>query len=289
VVFEGNAPADVRKNLRLQKLLSAPGKSDVAAPVAWVGEPVAIKDPTSIPFRRVSGANLLIIGQQEESAMAVLNSAIISLAAQHRLASARFVILDGTPGDSALAGTFQRVESAVSNNVQIVDYRAVPDAVAEVYAEMLRRQSAEDPHPPAIYLIIYGLQRYRALRHQEESFSFSSSDDGPKPPQPDKHFAELLREGPALGIHTLAWCDTPVALERTLDRASMREFDNRILFQMSASDSSNLIDSPAAGKLGFHRALAYSEEQGTLEKFRPYALPQQAWLDEVAKQLKSRA
>ena len=61
----------------------------------------------------------------------------------------------------------------------------------------------------------------------------------------------------------------------------MREFDNRVLFQMSASDSSNLIDSPLANKLGFHRALFYSEEQGTNEKFRPYALPSPEWLDHV--------
>ena len=42
---------------------------------------------------------------------------------------------------------------------------------------------------------------------------------------------------------------------------------------MSANDSSNLIDSPAAGKLGAHRALYFSEELGTLEKLRPYGVP----------------
>ena len=30
----------------------------------------------------------------------------------------------------------------------------------------------------------------------------------------------------------------------------MREFDNRILFQMSSNDSSTLIDTPVASKLG---------------------------------------
>ena len=68
----------------------------------------------------------------------------------------------------------------------------------------------------------------------------------------------------------------------------MREFDNRILFQMSASDSSNLIDSPAANKLGFHRALAFSEEQGVLEKFRPYAMPTKEWLADVKEKLSKR-
>jgi len=92
-----------------------------------------------------------------------------------------------------------------------------------------------------------------------------------------------------VGMHVLAWCDTPAAVERTLDRASLREFDNRVLFQMSASDSSNLIDSPLANKLGQNRALAYSEEHGTIEKFRPYALPEGEWLQRVRERFGSRS
>jgi hypothetical protein len=288
VVFEGNAPADIRKNRRLEQFISALQPPATSAPLAWVGEPVAIKDPTAVPLRRVSGANLLIIGQQEEGSLALMLSSLISLAAQHSRAGAQFVVFDGTPADSPMAGMFDRVRAAMPHESRSVDYRAVPESIAEIHAEMLRRQGSGDLQPPGIYLLIYGLQRYRVLRHQEESFSFSSSDDAVKPPQTDRQFADLLREGPAVGIHIITWCDTPAAVERTLDRASMREFDHRILFQMSASDSSNLIDSPAAGKLGFYRALAYSEEQGTLEKFRPYALPDKRWLDEITANLKSR-
>ncbi len=47
---------------------------------------------------------------------------------------------------------------------------------------------------------------------------------------------------------------------------------------MSAPDSTQLIDSPQAGKLGLRRALFYNEEEGVLEKFRPYALPEEEWL-----------
>ena len=50
---------------------------------------------------------------------------------------------------------------------------------------------------------------------------------------------------------------------------------------MSATDSSSLIDSPAASRLGVHRALLYSDEQGTTEKFRPYGLPTPEWLASV--------
>ena len=50
---------------------------------------------------------------------------------------------------------------------------------------------------------------------------------------------------------------------------------------MSANDSSNLIDSPAATMLGLHRALFHNERLGTLETFRPYAMPEDAWLEEI--------
>ena len=86
----------------------------------------------------------------------------------------------------------------------------------------------------------------------------------------------------------IAWADTAATLERTLDRAAMREFDHRILFQMSASDSSNLIDSPSANKLGQNRALAYSEEQGVMEKFRPYAIPDESFLNHLRDRLAAK-
>ena len=153
---------------------------------------------------------------------------------------------------------------------------------------MTRRQSADLGDVPSIYFFVYGLQRYRALRKSEDSFGGFSMGDEEKKADPGKQFADLLREGPALGMHVVAWCDTPASVERTLDRTMMREFDNRILFQMSANDSSNLIDSPAANKLGANRALAYSEEQGVMEKFRPYGLPDKDWLQQVKKALEAR-
>jgi hypothetical protein len=60
----------------------------------------------------------------------------------------------------------------------------------------------------------------------------------------------------------------------------------RVAFQMSAEDSSNLIDTPAASKIGQHRALFQNEEDGIMEKFRPYSIPSNEWLSWVGEQLK---
>ena len=57
--------------------------------------------------------------------------------------------------------------------------------------------------------MIYGLQRYRSLRKAEDDFSFSSmgSGDEPKKANTGKQFADLLKEGPTVGVHVCAWCD----------------------------------------------------------------------------------
>ena len=288
VVFEGNAPAELSNNAQLASLLQSPSwPPPVAAPAAWLGEPVAIKGPTAVLLRRQSGSNVLIIGQQDEPAMAIMAAALISLAAQHSPATARFYVMDGSPVDSPLAKVFPAVAAAIPHNVRLVAWREVPSAINELAMEVQRRQESDHHDAPSIYVFIYGLQRYRFLRRQEETFSLTASDED-KAPAPDKQFADILREGPPLGIHVLAWADTPVTVERTFDRPTLREFDNRVLFQMSASDSSNLIDSPLANRLGFHRALVYSEELGTLEKFRPYGLVTSAFLERVRQCLAAR-
>src|SRR5581483_8649015 len=226
-VFEGNAPADIRKNRKLELILQTSTRL-AGPPLAWVGDPVAIKEPTAIALRRQSGSNVIIIGQQEESAMALVISMMISLSAQHAKDACSFVLLDGTPADSHFSGVLPSMAAVVPNQTKVVEYRAVPEAIAEVHSEMQRRLADHITDAPSIYVIVYGLQRYRALRKSEESFAFSMNDEEKKP-QPDKQFAELLREGPPLGIHIITWCDTPAAVERTLERAAMREFDHRIL------------------------------------------------------------
>ncbi|NLG43126.1 MAG: DNA translocase FtsK, partial [Phycisphaerae bacterium] len=336
IVFEGNSPADIRQNRLLARLLESPaaaaahgreaGAMATLAPQAWLGEAVAIKDPTAAVFRRQSGDNVLIVGQRDDAALALMASTMVSLAAQLPPQAARFVVLDvrpateeraesestGTPserqdalgtsssGAGALTGAssvtgaanvpgakgqpvteLREVAAALPHETRFVAWRDVAAAIGELTAETQRRVQADDLSAPAVFLFIFGLQRYRMLRRREEEFSFSV-DREDQPPAPDKQFAELLREGPPVGVHIVAWSDTLATLERTLERQSVGEFDYRVLFQMSAADSSHLIDTLDANRLGFYRALLYSEEHGLFEKFRPYAAPDTAWLSQAA-------
>jgi ABC-type iron transport system FetAB ATPase subunit len=287
VVFEGNAEADVGENHLLREALgdSRSDSSTMGAPLrAWLGDALAINDLTAAIFRRQNGSNLLIAGQQDKTALGMLTSAVVSLAGQN--AAAQFYLIDGRQADAPTAGPWARLPDVLPQTVRLAGWRGAAGVVGELAAELERRQKAPETEAPPVFLVIHGLQRCRDLRRREDDFGFARpGDEGPNPP---KQFADLLRDGAALGIHALLWCDTVLNLQRTLDRAGLRELSMRVLFQMSIADSSNLIDNPLAGKLGMHRALFASEEDGRLEKFRPYGIPSDEWLGWVKEQLHGR-
>jgi S-DNA-T family DNA segregation ATPase FtsK/SpoIIIE len=304
IVFEGNLPADPSLNPLLASILAATTWPEPPrAALAWLGAAIAIKDPTAAVFRRQAGANLLAVGQQPEAAVGMLTTAIVSLAAQFEpgraadategngspaATGARFFVLDGMLPDAPEAGWFRRLAGVLPHAMTVVTSRDVPRIIGEIAAEVSRRESASGDEAPPWFLIAFDLGRLRDLRKADDDFGFGGLGED-KPANPARQFAHILREGPALGVHTLAWCDSYNNVQRVLDRQGMRDFEVRVLFQMSGGDSSNLIDSPAAGKLGVHRALLYSEEQGQLEKFRPYGLPGEAWLAAVRLQLDARS
>ncbi|HTU21757.1 MAG TPA: FtsK/SpoIIIE domain-containing protein [Gemmataceae bacterium] len=290
IVFEGNAPAVVSRNHLLEECLANPVTAETEnrrEQRAWLGEAMAINELTAAPFRRHHGSNLLLIGQQEEMSLGMLATAVVSLASQMgRSESTRFYVVDGRQAEPPTDGPLARLPEVLPQTIRLSGWRDVPAILTELSAEIERRQKDTTP-APSVYLVLFGVQRLRDLRKQEDDFSFMrKGEDGANPAQ---QFATLLRESSPLGIHTLMWCDTLNNLQRTLDRQSMRELTMRVVFQMNVSDSSNLIDSPAASKLGMHRALFFNEEDGRLDKFRPYGLPSETWLKRVQEQLHARA
>ena len=172
-------------------------------------------------------------------------------------------------------------------HARLVDRRELQTVLTEMAREIDRRQKTHEGEEPPLFLFLYGLQRFRELRKPEDDFSFSRRGEEAAA-NPAKQFVTILLEGPAVGVHTVVWCDTLNNVQRAFERQGLRDFEMRVLFQMSAADSSNLIDSPAAGKLGLYRALFYSEEKGQPEKFRPYGLPDDSWLDWVKEQLQAK-
>jgi S-DNA-T family DNA segregation ATPase FtsK/SpoIIIE len=291
IVFEGNLPADVQKNPLLNRLLESTVWPEAPrADFAWLGDAIAIKDPTAIVFRPQSGSNVLIVGQNDEAALAMMMMGTLGIAAQHPPVgpqASRFYLLDGSPVDSALSGQLGRLKEVLPHPVTNVTWRELAAAYGELAAEIKRRQESTSDDLAPVYIVIFDVQRFRDLRKSDDDFGYSRHDEN-TPAPPSKLFGDVLRDGPPVGIHTILWCDSVNNMNRTLDRQGMKEFENRILFQMSANDSSTLIDTPAASKLGENRALYYSEEENRIEKFRPYGVPERAWLEAVKQKFAAR-
>lgn len=294
IVFEGNIPADPSRNGALFDLVDSATRArqtapPSAAPVAWLGEAVAITGPTAVAFSRRSGANLLLVGQDPEAAGGIMATCLIALTAQVRSVEAdaapslpRFHLFAGeTP--AANPRRWQAVLDVLPERVRVTGPDAAAAALAEIAAEVARRQQERlTAHP--IFIIIDDLSRFRDLRKSDDDFGFGGFDRD-KAATPGQLLAGVLRDGPAVGVHLLVWCDSYNNVERWFSRQVLREFEMRVAFQMSAADSSNLIDAPAAARLGANRALVYSDERGTTEKFRPYGPPSAEWLAWLKQQL----
>jgi len=277
IVFEGNVPADLSRNDLLKPWLDD-HQTAGAFVSAWLGEAVAIKDPTAAVFRNQSGANLLVLGQQDRSAAHLIFSLLVSLCAQLRNTPEREKSLHLVLGQSVDEDVAQECRILGEHwPIQIAGVRELSAILNDLVADCDRRLKGEAGAP--CFLVLFGLHRLRDLRRDESDFGFSSKPDQPLTPQ--KQFLQLVREGPAVGIHTVVWCDNLANLQRSIDRPDLREFEMRVCFQMSATDSSTLLDNPAASKLGPYRALFFAEDQGKLEKFRPYGLPPKEWLQEI--------
>jgi hypothetical protein len=335
-----DAPAAVRERRRraLVRLLSTPPARANTVLVAHLfniqdAANISLAEGAAAVFRPLGGANLLVIGQNEEAARGLFTAACLSLAAQlpsrdltpqppsprgkgekspsPHPASGRdpggrsatdagpdrggvgegsaaiFTVFDGTPDDSDDAEHFSKLATKLPGAAAPTRAGVAP-ALTELAAEMDRRHRGESADRTPRFLFVFGVHRFRDLRKAEEEFGFGRRGGGEREPSPGERFNALLRDGSPVGIHVVVWCDSLTNLNRTFDRPQLREFALRVLFQMSATDSSTLMDTPAAAKLGRTRALFLTEETERAEKFRPYGLPSPEWLDRACEKLRAR-
>ncbi len=285
IIFEGNAPADVRENLLLRGLLEAEAIQPARSARIWLGAPNSIKGPTEAVFQAQSGNHLLIVGQRDEAALAILSVALVSLAAQFPRDAVQLFVFDGSPPESSHRNCLEQLVATIPHPVTLVRPNDLPEIMSR-FSEDLKARAGGDQsgRHPATFLFFHGLQRFGRLRY-EEDFSFTSGD-AEAPASPAAQLNTIITEGAPLGFHVVAYCDTYNNVNRFLSRKAFSEFEMRVLFQMSANDSASLIDNPKANTLGLHRAVYYNEQEGHLEVFRPYALPDGTWIDQAARNLR---
>ena len=265
-VFEGNIPGDISRNTDFRNLLNseAGGRN-----LLILGEPNAIRPAQSVLFENVTGQNMLIIGQNEESSLAIILAGISSLALSHENEKVCFYIFDGSSADQPREETFLKLTESLPHEINIIKPNNAEEAVSEI-----KNRMSEDKK---IFLFFHGYQKFRKLK-QEESFSWDDEEQSS-----GKTIAEIFSEGPENSVHSILWCDSWNSLSRMAPRKILNDFEYRVLYQISQADSVSLMDAPDASRLGLHTALLFNDQSGDASKFRPFALPGQEWNESLSK------
>ena len=258
VVFEGREPVDV----------SALGDAVLTRQEATVslrlplGLPLTLGDPLAAMLRREPGGNLLLVGDEAEAypALTVAMTILSREAAEVHICDFGAVDAPWAPALELLAG---------ANKVAVVRSRQAAETLtnlAEVVQERIRLQ---DYKSAPLVLIVAGMHRAR---------EFDALDDSSL----NGVLEAVLRDGPDVGVHTVAWCDRLVSLDRRLSSAGQREFGLRLLGAMSKEDSYRLIDSDLASQLQPSQMVFDDHDRARTSRLRRFQQPPIEWVSRIA-------
>jgi hypothetical protein len=233
-----------------------------------IGESVAIEPALRLPISDSAGRNLLLVGSNDRMAGHCLSLWIASAVKSLPIAShdkLQLAIFDGQAGDSE-RGLGAKLAGLVPQ-MELADSRSAVPLLERLHQQLKDRISQCHGSWEPVLWCVSPLERFRDFRKSDD---FSFGDSGT--PAPDAVFQELLREGPAVGMHAIVWAQNASSIPRWLPRQSMQDFELRALMTMSAQDSNNLIDQPTAQKMNANVMLLYDDATGRITKFRPYEL-----------------
>jgi S-DNA-T family DNA segregation ATPase FtsK/SpoIIIE len=189
---------------------------------------------------------------------------VLSAAVQLSPADVSFTIADLAPPSSPMRGFFAELAD-LPHDVTIVPPRAA-DAALETLAMDLdeRLESTAAFAGAERFLVIAGLRRWPDLIPEDEYGETTGPQD---------LLARLVREGPEVGIHVVAWADSYATAEQVFRRKGLRQFALRTAMHMDIAESDDLLGMQDAARLAGDRALFRDTDwpDGKIEKFKPFS------------------
>ena len=265
IIFRGDSLSYLEANETLATLAPLAKPKSIRL---WLGEPVTIDEDVCAIFRKQSGSNLLVVGLAEELTTNLLICALISIVLQHEAESAAFYFLNFLNVDEEIHQYPKAYFGNIPFKTTFGKNKDVEKILESLKAEVEQRLENETGGKN-IYLTLFATQRGRKFRKGDfDSLSPAGTN-----------LSFILREGPDVGVFVLMHADTLNNMDRCFESGIRNEFAQRVALQMSADDSTNLLDTSSAAKLGNNRAYYYDETEGILKKLKPYTQPNQMWFE----------
>ncbi|MFE9689968.1 FtsK/SpoIIIE domain-containing protein [Micromonospora sp. NPDC005806] len=193
----GSPPPTVFRGYEAPRLVDDPGwaalRPGAEPPLALVGRTVDVAgSPAAVRLDATPGRHLAVVGTAAVGAD-VLRSATLSLARQHLPGTARFLLAPLAPGTTGLADDLAMTLAAARHPVRRLDTAQLRAHLAELVAAT---GEARPEVPVRTYLVVFGMDAAAGTLAAADPATFRSGHDD---------LRDVLRQGPASGVHLLGW------------------------------------------------------------------------------------
>lgn len=253
-VFEGNA--EVRAD-DYEPSLYRGGGQGVTIPV---GAPMSMEPPVSTQFERGPGSNLLVVDVEGLGNLAVL---ITSLLAQRVEVTA----IDFAAIEQEWEPVF---DTLVAEGLDKLNRRRIHEVVDLLAKEVAQRHANSDYRAAPKVLTLIGVHRARELDPDDYD------DDSLL-----TKVRRLVKDGPEVGVHVIAWSDRKASLDRRFDSQTLREFGLRFLGRMSEDDSRSLADTEQAAAITPAQLVFDDFDKAVTIVARRLGFPGPEWIGDV--------
>ena len=215
-VHDGHAVARVEQR-NLLDLIGDPNRREARRmPRLWLGDPIGTGPPIEAVLHRRDGANLLAVTPDPDLGQGVVISAMLSALLVHG-ENLGVLALDFMPPEAGFTEA-TKVLAGSGWTVQLARRRNISKVVDIIHRVVQDRLATSETRAKPVLFVMNGLSRARDL---------AVATDGETHPD-DEHLLGIieavLRDGPEVGVHTLAWSESIPALNRRLPKSAVREF-----------------------------------------------------------------
>jgi hypothetical protein len=281
VVFDGHGRPLLSSCSALDGAASP--RAQDAAPRMWLGAPMSLQESVCVEWQRESKQNFLIVDTDEEEATGLIGAAWVSLLDTVAPRVQQFSLLDlGTPR-KAWSNALTSIRMAAGQRVIDMQRDALLDGLGSFAGAVDSRTSSRVYDAPPVFLILNGIHRLRELQNATGSFGARMGAAGQR--TVSEVLGSILRDGPYVGVHVIAWCDTAENVRRLLEPGKLRGEFGIVAAGRQPEDtlSRSLVGSGKAATIGANRMVLVNSG-GDAEPcvFRPYGLPEIHWLEAMA-------
>jgi hypothetical protein len=251
-IFRGDIMAKINKE---NHPINNPENLKFKALRLWIGEPVSMDPDYFIDVKQVSSQNLIVIGNNEDSA-ALFSSIIYSLKQQQNKIEKLHIINPLTDVDDG----FEYFNKAFGEfeKIQFTKVSELDNLLDEINTTIENRKNSNQTAENVMF-VLNSINKIPRLREDHLECLF------------DRLFT-ILNEGPELGVHCFIHCDSLLSLKRTNLNTYFSLFNHRIVFNMSQDGYYDVIGNNSIKNLKLNRLVYYTDELGEYQIIKPYEL-----------------